>query len=141
MNKIVFTARTAKGLSKKEVAEDLGISESSYDELELELTPMSSEMANKLEKLFHVPAEYFLIGSSYNIQMGIDALEQQKEIVNNYEFPDNLPISAKTQVSMAKLGLNALICQQETILWVRQNRELKLENEALRKLYNSTKPV
>ncbi|MCT1523652.1 helix-turn-helix domain-containing protein [Sphingobacterium hotanense] len=141
MNKIAFTARTAKGLSKKELAHELDISEACYDELELELSPMSAEMAEKLESLYLVPAEYFLIGSFYNIQVGIDALEQQKEIINNFGFPENLSVSAKAQVSIAKIGLEALVARQEQILLLRQNRELKLENEALRVLYKNSKNI
>ncbi|ADQ17069.1 helix-turn-helix transcriptional regulator [Leadbetterella byssophila] len=143
MNKIAFTARQARGLSKGEVARELGISEADYNELELELTPMSSEMAEKLAAVYNIPAEYFMIGSFYNIQMGIDALKQQKEIINNSALSENLPISIPAQFHMrlAKLGLEAVIANQEKLLLLRQNRELEFENNALRTLYKSTKNV
>lgn len=139
MNKIVFTARMARALSKEESAHELGISEPLYNELELELVPMSADIADKLEDLYQVPAEYFLIGSFYNIQIGIDALEKQKEIIEKSNFFDNLSVSANSHISIAKLGLDALIAKQEQILLVRQNKELQLEIQALRTLYKNTK--
>lgn len=45
MNKILFTARMAKGLTEKEVAEELKIDESLYQEIESGISSITSEMA------------------------------------------------------------------------------------------------
>ena len=52
----------AKGLTEKEVARKLKIDESLYKEIELGIFPTTSEMAETLENLYHVPAYYFTTG-------------------------------------------------------------------------------
>lgn len=49
----------AKGLTEKEVAEELQIDEILYQEIELGISSISSEMATMLEDLYTVPAYYF----------------------------------------------------------------------------------
>ena len=134
MNKIAYTARIVKGLTEKEVADLLGMEESLYKELELEIVNMTYEIAEKLESLYDIPAEYFLIHDFNNIRVSINALEKQKEIINGADI-QNISIPAQTHIAMAKMGLDALIAKQEQILLVRQNQELEKENTALRELY------
>lgn len=55
INRIIITARSAKGLTEKEVAQELKIDESLYKEIELGISPTTSEMAETLENLYHVP--------------------------------------------------------------------------------------
>ena len=43
-------------------------------------------MAEMLEHLYYVPAYYFTTGFRDNIQLGIEALEKQKEIFNSKRF-------------------------------------------------------
>ncbi|HMR82033.1 MAG TPA: helix-turn-helix transcriptional regulator [Niabella sp.] len=139
MNRIVITARIAKGISENQVAEKLGITESVYNELELEITAVTPAIAEKLETLYAVPAEYFMVGGFNNIKIGIDAMEQAKKIIANTDFPSNLSVPAHTHISMVKMGLDALIAKQEQILLLKQNQELERENDALRTLYNNAK--
>lgn len=134
MNKIAFTARIVKEFTEKDVADVLGIEESVYKELELEIINMTYEIAQKLESLYNLPAEYFLIYDYNNIKDSINALEKQKEIIAGSDI-QNISIPAQTHIAMAKMGLNALIAKQEQILLVRQNQELEKENTALRELY------
>ncbi len=138
MNRTVFIARTVKGLSEKQVANGLGIMKSAYKELELELTSVTPEIAEKLEAFYQLPADYFIVGGFDNIKISIEALEQQKKILASSDF-SNLSIPSQTHISLAKIGLDALIAKQEQILLLKQNRELERENDALRELYNSMK--
>ncbi|MEJ0103810.1 MAG: hypothetical protein WDO19_15170 [Bacteroidota bacterium] len=56
MNKIVFTARMAKGLTEKQMASLLRIEEDEYKELELAIREMTGEFAQQLETMHNVPA-------------------------------------------------------------------------------------
>ncbi len=140
MNRIAFTARTVKGLSKEEIANELGITEPAYTELELELTKMTPEIAKKLEAFYEVPAEYFLADGFNNIKITIDALERTKQILVSSGV-ENISIPAQTHISLAKMGLNALIAQQEQTILLKQVIELERENFALRELYDSVKSL
>jgi hypothetical protein len=52
MNKILFIARMAKGLTEKQVSKELKIDESLYKEIELGISPTTSEMTETLESLY-----------------------------------------------------------------------------------------
>jgi ribosome-binding protein aMBF1 (putative translation factor) len=52
MNKILFIARMAKGLTEKHVSKELKIDESLYKEIELGISSTTSEMAETLESLY-----------------------------------------------------------------------------------------
>lgn len=137
MNKILFTARMAKGLSEKEVAEELKIDESLYKEIELGISCISSEMATILEVLYTVPAYYFTTPYANNIQTGIKALEKQKEILSTTPDILNISVPAATHVLIAKMSFDALIAKHEQILLLMQIKELRGENESLRALYEA----
>ena len=139
MNKILFTARTAKGLTEKEVAEELKIDESLYKEIELEISSITSEMATILENLYTVPAYYFTTPYADNIQTGIRALEKQKEILTATPDIQNISVPAHTHLSIAKMGFDALIAKQEQILLLIQIKELTAENAAIKELYEAAK--
>lgn len=139
MNRIMFTARMAKGLSEKKAAEKLKITETQYKEIELEISPVNPEIAEALETLYKVPAYFFNTGNSDNIQTGIKALEKHKEIIDKSPDFQNISIPAHTHISIAKMGFDALIAKQEQILLLMQIRELTIENESLKKLYEAVK--
>jgi len=139
MNRILITARIAKGLTEKEVAEELKIEENFYKEIELRISPITSEMAETLESLYNVPAYYFTTPYTDNIQTSIEALEKLKEILNATPDIQNISVPADTHLSIAKMGFDALIAKQEQILLVIQIKELAAENEALKKLYEAGK--
>ncbi|MBO9684167.1 MAG: helix-turn-helix transcriptional regulator [Flavisolibacter sp.] len=140
MNRIAFTARTVKGLSEFEIASELGISEASYSELELELARMTPEMAEKLEDFYGVPSEYFMVDGFNNIKVSIEALERSKKIIESSGI-SNISIPAETHISLAKMGIDALIARQEQIIMMKQIMELERENAALRTLYENAKSI
>ena len=139
MNKILFTARMAKGLTEKEVAEELKIDESLYQEIESGISSITSEMATMFEDLYAVPAYYFTTPYADNIQTGIKALEKQKEILSATPDILNISVPADTHLSIAKMAFDALIAKHEQILLLMQVKELILENESLKELYESGK--
>jgi transcriptional regulator with XRE-family HTH domain len=139
MNRIIITARSAKGLTEKEVAQELKIDENLYKEIELGISPTTSEMAETFESLYNVPAYYFTTPYSDNIQTSIEALEKLKEILTGTPDIQNISVPAHTHLSIAKMGFDALIAKQEQILLFMQIKELRVENEALKELYEATK--
>jgi transcriptional regulator with XRE-family HTH domain len=139
MNKILFTARMAKGLTEKEVAEELKIDESLYKEIELGISSITSELATMLEDFYTVPAYYFTTPYTDNIQTGIKALEKQKEILSATPDIQNISVPADTHLSIAKMAFDALIAKHEQILLLMQVKELVVENESLKELYEAAR--
>jgi transcriptional regulator with XRE-family HTH domain len=139
MNKILVAARLAKGISQKYIADKLKIQESVYKELELEITDITYDMAEKLESLYNIPAEYF-IGCDFknSIKTSINALEKQKEIIAGSDI-QNISIPAQTHIALAKMGVDALIAKQKQILLLRHNEELERMNAVLRELYKNAR--
>lgn len=137
MNRILITARTARGLSEKEVGEELKIEKNLYKEIECGISPITPTMAERLESLYKVPAYYFTTPLTDNIQTSIEALEKLKEILTVTPDIQNISVPADTHLSIAKMGLDALIAKQEQILLVIQIKELTAENEVLKELYEA----
>ena len=129
----------AKGLTQKKVAAELKIDENLYKEIELGISPATSEMAERLESLYIVPAYYFTTPYIDHIQTSIEALEKLKEILNKTPDIQNISVPAHTHLSIAKMGLDALIAKQEQILLLMQVRELLHENKCLKELYEAAK--
>jgi transcriptional regulator with XRE-family HTH domain len=138
MNKILATARMAKGLTEKQMADQLKMGEAEYRELELSLRELPYEFAEKLEDLHNVPAEFFLNYDCHGIKTCISALEKQKEIIAATGV-QNISISAQTHLSIAKMGLDALIAKQEQIILLKRINELEIENRTILELYKRAK--
>jgi len=129
----------AQGLTEKEVAEELKIDESLYKEIELDISPITTEMAIRLEDLYTVPAYYFTTPYVDNIQTGIKALEKQKEILSATPDIQNISVPADTHLSITKMAFDALIAKHEQILLLMQVKELIVENQSLKELYEAAK--
>ena len=134
MNKIVFTARMAKGLTEKQMAGKLNITEDEYKEWEMAIKEMDYEFALQLEDVHHVPADFFITHDLHGIKNCIAALEKQKEIIASSDI-QNISVPAHTHISIAKMALDALIARQEQILLLKRINELERENHTLRELY------
>jgi hypothetical protein len=96
-------------------------------------------MAETFESLYNVPAYYFTTPYSDNIQTSIYALEKLKEILTATPDIQNISVPADTHLSIAKMGLDALIAKEEQILLLIQIKELTTENKALKELYETAK--
>lgn len=128
----------AKGLTEKEVAKKLKIAETLYKEIELGICPINTEIATTLETLYNVPAYYFTTDYT-DIHTAIKALEKQKEIINESSDFQNISLPASTHISIAKMGLDAIIAKQEQILLLMQVKELLAENKSIKELYEAAK--
>jgi transcriptional regulator with XRE-family HTH domain len=135
----MITARMAKGLTQKEVAEELKIDESLYKEIELGISSITSELARMLEDLYIVPDYYFTTDYRDNIQTGIEALQKQKEILTTAPDIQNISVPADTHLSIAKMAFDALIAKHEQILLLMKINEITAENEAIKELYEAAK--
>ena len=110
-----------------------------YKEIELGISPTTSEMAMMLEDLYTVPPYYFTTPYADNIQTGIKALEKQKEILTATPDIQNISVPADTHLSIAKIAFDALIAKHEQILLLMQVKELVVENESLKELYEAAR--
>ena len=137
MKGVIITPRSAKGLTEKEVAQELKIDEHLYKEIKLGISTITLEMAETLETLYHIPAYYFTTGYRDNIQRGIEALEKQKEILTAAPGIQNISVPADTHLSIAKMAFDALIAKHEQLLLLMQVKELAAENESLKASYEA----
>ena len=136
MNKILFVARKAKGLTEEDVANELGIERSEYLECECNFKRLSSDILEKLEKLYDIPVAYFRLYDAFDAEERIDALNQYKLMlssVGDQEF------TAKTHLAIAKLGIEALIAYDLLRVSLLKQAELQRENLVLHELYTSIK--
>ena len=117
MNRIIITARSAKGLTEIEVAQEFKIDENLYKEIELGISPTTSEMAETFESLYNVPAYYFTTFYSENIQTSIEALEKLKEILTGTPDIQNISVPARTHLSIAKMGWDAIIANMNKFFY------------------------
>jgi transcriptional regulator with XRE-family HTH domain len=139
MNRILITARKSRALTEKQVAKQLKIDETLYKEIEYGISPISQELGQTLEQLYNVPDYFFITPCFDNIQTSIDASEKLKEILDTTPDIQNISVPAHSHLSIAKMGLDALIAKQQQILLMIQVKELVAENDALKALYDASK--
>lgn len=61
MNRLLYVARKAKGLTEAQIAKVLQIEESEYKELEHSIADVTAKQALMLAKLYDIDAEQFII--------------------------------------------------------------------------------
>jgi transcriptional regulator with XRE-family HTH domain len=136
MNKILFVARKAKGFTEKEVARELGVEESEYLELECNFKRLPIDMLDKLEELYDIPIEYFLLYDLFDVEERIDALRQYKLALSR---GGEQKFTASTHFGIAKMGIEGLIAYEHLKVSLLKQAELERENLVLRQLYMSIK--
>ncbi len=131
MNRILYVARKAKGLSEGQVADLLQIEEKEYIKLERSVTDVSTQQAIRLAKLFDIDAEIFLHSAGRDVRLLKHAGDQ---IVGFMKagYLDGLP--PQYVVNMISLGNAALRLAVDLNHAVYQQYELEQDNQALRKL-------
>ena len=133
MNRILYVARKAKGLTEKQVAEVLKIEESEYMEYECNLKKLSSEIIDKLEELYNIHPSYLMMYDAFDSQEIVDGLEECKVSLT---MPEVDGLSAIQCVRVSKMGMEALIfCEKLKVSRLKQ-LDLEKENSVLRKLYD-----
>lgn len=133
MNRILYVARKAKGLTEKQVAEVLKIDESEYLEFECDIKTVSLDIRNKLEEFYDIHPSYFSLYDAFDVEERTCALKKYKEDLSSMV---NLDIPAKIYIDIIKLGLESLLVHDELKVSFLRQLELEKENSVLRKLYD-----
>jgi transcriptional regulator with XRE-family HTH domain len=137
MNKNLYIARKAKGFTEAQLAQVLGLSEAEYCELECELTQIPIETALRASKLFNLTPDYFLASEKRSSQLRASAAEETLKILETANLE---AAPAQLGARFIAMGTRALMLQEELNAALHENRVLQQENEAMRKLYATTKP-
>lgn len=136
MNRILYVARKAKGLTEKQVAEILKIEESEYLEFECNLKRLRSEIIDKLEELYNIHPSFLMMYDAFDNREHVDGLEECKVSLT---IPEVEGLSAIQCVRVAKIGMEALIFLEKLKAGQLKQIELERENLVLRELYNNLK--
>ena len=132
----MFAARKVKGLTEKETADVIKISEKEYNELEYNLKTISADMAKRFEVFYDIPADYFMIPSAVDIQELVTVLEAHKSMLST---PGLEQVTAGTHIAVARMGIDLVIAEQNIRALLVEQVGLRRENKALRELYNSVR--
>ena len=130
----MFAARKAKGLTEKETADVIKISEKEYKELEYNLKTISLNMAKRFEALYDIPADYFMVSCTADIQELVSVLGAHKSMLST---PGLAQVPAGTHIAVARMGIDLVIAEQNTRALLVEQLHLQRENKALRELYNN----
>jgi transcriptional regulator with XRE-family HTH domain len=136
INKILYAARVAKGLTTQQTAQKLGMTAIQYEEIEAGISCVTVPLAEKLYELFSVSPEYFL-APEYNIEEVLnDGLKEQRDLLNapQYNFGDS-----KSHLAIARMGIEAAVAIREKYILLLEVKYLENENQALRALYKGSK--
>lgn len=132
MNKILYVARKAKGLSQQQLAKLLYMEETAYQELEYSLDDVSGELAKRLSKLFDVEPEHFLFNEKQTTRLLKVAMDEVSSIL---EATKNDLLPPANYFSMIKLGNKALLLQAELNHELYKRYELEEDITAIKSLY------
>lgn len=132
MNKNLYIARKAKGFTEAQLAQELGLSETEYRELECELRQMPLAVMLKASKLFNLTADYFLASEQRSAQLRAGAAAEALKILETSNI-ESAP--AQLGARIIAMGTRALILQEELNAALHENCVLKQENEAIKTLY------
>ena len=136
MNRILFTARKAKGLTETGVAKILKIEKSEYLEYECNLKKLPIDVVEKLVELYDIHPSHFMIYDGFDSQEHLDVLEECKVSLT---IPGVDGLSAIQCVRVARMGMEALIFLEKLKASQLKQLELERENLVLRELYNNLK--
>ena len=136
MNRILYTARKAKGLTETGVAKILKIEKSEYLEYECNLKKLPIDVVEKLVELYDIHPSHFMIYDGLDRQEHLDVLEECKVSLT---IPEVDGLSAIQCVRVARMGMEALIFLEKLKASQLKQLELERENLVLRELYNNLK--
>jgi transcriptional regulator with XRE-family HTH domain len=137
MNKNLYIARKAKGFTVAQLAQVLGMSDIEYHEVEYELQQMPLDVALRASKLFNLTPDYFLASEKRSAQLRASVAGEALKILETANL-DSAP--AQLGARIIAMGTRALMLQEELNAALHENRILRQENEAIRKLYPTIKP-
>ena len=134
MNRILYVARKAKGLSEKDVSKALRIEEVVYRKMETGIVSVTIEMAIALQGLYDVPVYCFFSPLQNSFEEAMQSLDQQKELLESIPDVESTPVSAKTHFFIAKLGLESLADKQKQMMLLIKVHEMEQENSKLKEI-------
>ena len=136
MNRLLYVARKAKGLTEAQIAKVMQIEESEYKELEHSIADVTAKQALMLAKLYDIDAEQFIYtegGKERLLKYAMDEISRYKQ----NGMLENLPPSY--YFNIVSLGNTALTLQAELNHSTYRQYELEQDNQALRLLYAELK--
>ena len=136
MNRLLYVARKAKGLTEAQIAKVLQIEESEYKELEHSISDVTAKQALQLAKLYEIDAEQFIYtegGKERLLKYAMDEISRYKQ----NGMLENLPPSY--YFNIVSLDNTALTLQAELNHSTYRQYELEQDNQALRLLYAELK--
>ena len=131
MNRLLYVARKAKGLSVQQLAKLLGIAQEEYTKLEHSLTDIKAEQALKLCKLYGIEPEHFMYDDGRGQRLINHEMGEVNQIVHDLK-PDGMP--QPLYLRLVSLGNTALSLQSQLAHATYQLHELEQDNRALRQL-------
>jgi transcriptional regulator with XRE-family HTH domain len=137
MNKNLYIARKAKGLTEAQLAQVLRLSEAEYFEIECELQQMPLETALRASKLFNLTPDYFLASEKRSAQLRASAAGEALKILETASLEG---VPAQLGARFIAMGTRALMLQEELNAALHENCVLRQENDAIRNLYAALKP-
>lgn len=132
MNRLLFMARSVKNLSHLQVAKVLRVTEAEYKEFEHSLRDLTAKQALQLGKLFGVDGEWFFYDNGRR-NMVIKEMSDEVWKISREIKPEH-GTSALINFKIIQLGFAALAAQSELKGSLLRQRELELDNQALREM-------
>jgi transcriptional regulator with XRE-family HTH domain len=132
VNKILYVARKAKGLSRQQLAKLLHMEELAYQELEYSLDDISGELAKRLSKLFDIEPEHFLFNERQTTRLIRTAMDEVSSIL---ESTKNDLVPPANYFSLIKLGNKSLLLQAELNQEVYRRYQLEEDIAKIKSLY------
>lgn len=131
MNRILYVARKAKGITGEQVAKLLSITIEQYNGLEHSLSDLTAGQAVKLAKFYNIEPELLLYSEGRDKRLITFAMDEVSKIVAGIK-KENMPQQA--YFNLIALGNTALTLQVELGNALYRQFELERDNEAIRKL-------
>ena len=99
LNRILTELRNERGLSQKELAEGIGISQSAIAKIELGRNEATASTVRKLAKFFGVSTDYFLeLEDDFGARQTAAAADSERELLKNFRKlpPELRALAAET---------------------------------------------
>ncbi len=136
MNKTLYIARKAKGLTELQLSKILKIEESEYKEIENELKDITPNISCMLGKLYDLPPDYFMTSEIRTARKHLNVINEVEKIVNNPVY-DKVPPGS--YISTISLGMKAIEAEEELKIALLENLELLREIKTVRTMYQDLK--
>lgn len=136
MNRIVFVARKAKGLTTKDVADVLTMPDNEYLELENSIRKITLEEACRLGDFYHIPHEMILAADPSRTKKYQQMIETYKETLYR---PDIRNFYSEADIKFAQMAVEALRANDELYTLLTDHITLKQDHDALKELYHHLK--